>query len=240
MRGREIADRRAATPRPGATVFMMAIPDEPSDSDAAVLTADELHRANRFRFAKDRTAYVTVRAAARRHLAREIGALPQHVPIVSDVHGRPGLGDGLASDLDFNVSHTDARAAVAVARGRRIGVDLERQRTDRGLRTLVADVMGPREREMLDGLQGPEFVRAFYACWTRKEAIVKGMGVGISYPLRTIDLPQLPPGGVVRVAAAADDGAVESWTLHTMPMGDEFTLSVALAGVGGAISVVES
>jgi 4'-phosphopantetheinyl transferase len=116
-------------------------------------------------------------------------------------------------------------------------VDVEGRRADRELRALVPDVMGPGEREMLRGLEGVAFVQAFYACWTRKEAIVKGIGAGLSYPLATIDIPKPPPGGVVRLPHTGPVRHEEIWTLLTMELPGGFTLSVAVAGTGGSILI---
>ena len=151
--------------------------------------------------------------------------------------GRPGLGGGAAAHIDFNVSHSGSLAAIACARGRRVGVDVERRRADRDLRALVPDVMGPREREMLQRLDDVEFVRAFYACWTRKEAIVKAMGAGIGYPLAGIDVPLLPPGGVIGLPSRERPGEEDVWSVRTLERADGYTLSVALEGSGGAISL---
>jgi 4'-phosphopantetheinyl transferase len=157
------------------------------------------------------------------------------VSIVREPSGRLRLG-GIPADIDFNVSHSSSLAAVAVARSRRIGVDVEAHRTDRDLRSLVPEVMGVREREMLHGLDGAEFVRAFYACWTRKEAIVKGIGVGIAYPLPAIDIPEVPPDGVVRLPEG-DSAAERVWLLQSTEMPSGFSLSIALAGSSGTIAV---
>jgi 4'-phosphopantetheinyl transferase len=144
---------------------------------------------------------------------------------------------GPVTDLDFNVSHSGSLSAVALTYGRRVGVDLEERRAERELRSLVPDVMGAGEREMLDALEGEEFLRAFYACWTRKEAIVKATGVGIAHGVTSIDIPDLPPGGLVHVAN--ERGTLETWTLQTTELPDGYTLSVALAGAGGRVEVVQ-
>jgi 4'-phosphopantetheinyl transferase len=223
--------------RPEAVVHLVSIPREPQESDVALLSREERREASRFRFVRDRSSFVTARAAARRYLAVQLGTAPHRVTIVRDSAGRPRLRGNAADDIDFNISHSGSLAAVALSCGRRIGVDVERRRADRDLRSLVPDVMGPCEREMLHELDDARFVRAFYACWTRKEAIVKAIGAGIGYPLTGIDLPALPAGGVVRVAAQGLKGTEQAWSVRTLERSDGFTLSVALEGSGGGISL---
>jgi 4'-phosphopantetheinyl transferase len=223
--------------RPEAIVHLVPVPAEPRESDFALLSLDERQEAGRFRFAHNQSTFVTARAAARKYLAAELGIAPHEVPIVRDSAGRPGLRSSVAADIDFNVSHSDSLAVVACARGRRVGVDIERRREDRDLRALVPDVMGPREQELLESVDKREFVRAFYSCWTRKEAIVKAIGAGIGYPLTGIDLPALPPGGTVALPTLEPLGEEQVWSVRTFERADGFTLSVALAGAGGAISI---
>ena len=222
-----------------AVVHLIAVPAEPADCDRSVLSRDELEHAARYRFARDRSAFVTTRAAVRQCLASELGVDPREVPIVREPAGRLRLSDDApATDIDFNVSHSGALAAVALTCGRRVGIDLEERRADRDLRRLVTDVMGVAERKMLGALDDEEFLRAFYACWTRKEAIVKAMGVGLAHPLNAIDIPELPPGGVVHVPSMDASRAVLTWTVQTMELPGGFTLSVALAGAGGRVEII--
>ena len=218
-----------------AVVRLFTVPDQPSEADLELITADERRRAARYRFPADRSAFVTTRAAARRCIASELGIAPHRVRLIVEPTGRPRLAEGIGSDLDFNLSHSGSLAAVAIARGRRVGVDVEFRRPDRGLESLVPDIMGPLEREMLAGLDRAEFVRAFYACWTRKEAIVKGLGAGLSYPVATLDIPTFPRGGVVRLPAASSPTGEDVWSLRTLELPGSFTLSIAIAGIGWPI-----
>jgi 4'-phosphopantetheinyl transferase len=222
-----------------AVVYVIAVPSEPADCDRSVLSRDELAHAARYRFARDRSAFVTTRAAVRRCLASELDVDPREVPIVREPAGRLRLSDDApATDIDFNVSHSGALAAVALTSGRRVGIDVEERRADRDLRGLVSDVMGVAERAMLGALDDAEFLRAFYACWTRKEAIVKATGLGLGHRLNTIDIPTLPPGGVVHLPSMDASRAVRTWTVRTMELPGDFTLSVALAGAGGQVGII--
>ena len=237
MRPRGTPYAVGATPPACAVVRVIEVPVGTSAADMAILSPEERGRASRFRFHRDRSSFVATRAALRRGLASELRMAPDQVPLVCEPTGRPTLAGSARGDLDFNVSHAGSLAVVAVARGRRVGVDVEGHRADRELRSLVPDVMGPSEREMLGPLEGAAFVRAFYACWTRKEAIVKGIGLGLSYPLAAIDIPELPPGGVVRVPGIGLAPHDEVWTVRTTEWEGGFTVSVAVAGANAEIRI---
>lgn len=205
------------------SVTLTSIPPVCHAADLALLSPMERVRAERLTNSTVRSEFVTVRAALRRLLAAEIGIDAPRIAIRADENGRPALDAPDHTDLDFNLTHSGTLGAIAIARGGRVGIDIEWRGRMRGLGDIVADVMGPREAAMLASLDGDAFTRAFFTCWTRKEAIVKGIGVGIAYPLRTIDVPDVAMGGAVRVEVAPDT----VWSVSTTEPAPGFTLSVA-------------
>ena len=111
-----------------------------------------------------------LRAAVRAELLRLIGGAELRV----DEHGRPW-----APGVSFNVSHSGGLGLIAIAEGeRRIGVDVERWRAQRDFRALAERFFHPEEAAAIG-----ENHAAFLRCWTRKEAVVKALGVGLAHPL---------------------------------------------------------
>jgi 4'-phosphopantetheinyl transferase len=218
-------------PTSGAQVTVLLIPERTLAEDLALLSAEEQERAARFAFERDRCAFVTARAAVRREVAAVLGLAPARVTLQRDANGRPHLAPEYGSALDFNLSHSGQRVAIAFASGRRVGVDIEWHDRNASLRDLVPQVMGAREAALLQALPDAEFRRRFFEFWTRKESIVKALGVGISYPLTELDIPMLPAHGPVRIATDPPS----AWILHTSEPDDGYTLSVALAGSDGEI-----
>ncbi len=218
-------------PTCGAQVTVMLIPERTRAEDLTLLSDDEQQRAVRFAFERDRCAFVTARAAIRREVGTVLGLAPDRVSLLRDANGRPHLAPEYGSALDFNLSHSGQRVAIAFANGRRVGVDIEWHDRHASLRDLVPQVMGVREAALLQALPDDEFRRRFFEFWTRKESIVKAIGVGISYPLTEIDIPLLPASGPVRIATDPPS----AWMLHTSEPDDGYTLSVALAGLDGDI-----
>ena len=205
------------------SVTLVPIPAVCHTPDVALLSPMERVRAEQLTNATVRAEFVTARAALRRLLAVETGIDAPRIGIRIDGNGRPALNEPGYGDIEFNLSHSGVLAAIAIARGGRIGIDIEWRGRARGLREIVPDVMGPREASLLGALDGDAFTRAFFTCWTRKEAVVKGLGVGVSYPLQTIDVPDLTMPGSVRVDIAPDD----VWCVTTTEPVPGFTLSVA-------------
>ncbi len=97
-------------------------------------------------------------------------------------HGKPQLADPGAA-LRFNLSHSGDLALIAVAWGREVGVDVERVVPRRNLVGLARRALAPGEAERIEALPPDGRLDAFYAAWTRREAVAKCHGVGLGAPL---------------------------------------------------------
>lgn len=186
--------------------------------DLALLDAAERHRAERFATAPLRWRYVAAHGALRRILGGMLGADPACIRLAADERGRPRLAGNPPPALDFNLSHSEGAALLAVAAGPRVGIDLERIRAAPPLE-IARDVFCARERTAFARLGGAARAAAFYALWTRKEALVKGLGCGLD-----TDLPSLD------VSASRPSGAPDGWRLRALPALPGFAAALALQG----------
>jgi 4'-phosphopantetheinyl transferase len=99
-------------------------------------------------------------------------------------HGKPCLAG--ASELDFSLSHSGELALIAVASGRRVGADVERVRPRTDVLAIARGSLSARERRAVESPATDAAQReAFFRCWTRKEAYLKGLAVGLAGGLDT-------------------------------------------------------
>lgn len=154
-------------------------PVDPVD-DEAVLDATERARAARFRFERDRQRYLQRHAFARRVLARYQGCDPSRIGFAYGRHGKPTI-DG-SRHVSFNLSHDDGLAVLVVGDGRAVGIDVERSRTIPRVEELAAGLFARDEAEALRSAEPAARSTLFLTLWTRKEAVAKAMGVGLSLP----------------------------------------------------------
>ncbi|WP_340379027.1 4'-phosphopantetheinyl transferase superfamily protein [Streptomyces sp. SS7] len=146
-------------------------------------------------------------ALSRRLLGELLGVSPEDVPLrrvcptCGGPHGKPRLAvpDGYAgyaeyseyaeyAEYDFSVTHSGDVVGVAVCRGARVGLDVEEADTVLDVDAAARTALSARESAALYALppdaRGPAFLRI----WTRKEAVLKALGVGLRAPLRQLEV----------------------------------------------------
>lgn len=151
----------------------------------AFLDDDERTTALCFVSDRHRTRFTAGRGAVREILAGYLGRDPRGLRFERGPFGKPRLAD---QAVQFNFSHSEARGVLAVAREGRIGVDVEHVRDWRDLRELEALCFTRSERRELERLSDDARLRAFFRLWTRKEALLKAAGVGLSRPLTELEV----------------------------------------------------
>ncbi|NHC16046.1 4'-phosphopantetheinyl transferase family protein [Motilibacter deserti] len=197
----------------------------------ATLSPEEAARAARFRSRRTADDYVTSHLAARVALAEVLG-----VPSGDVVLGRlpcPGCGDAHhgppgvlepRSDWRISLSRTRGYAVLAALEGAPLGVDVE---APRALSVdVLADVtLTPAERSHLLALPAPAQLAGFYRTWTRKEAVLKAIGVGIAGGVDTIDV-RADLDGAVLVRHGVGSESVE-WLVRDLDLGHGLVAAVA-------------
>ncbi|HEX4694089.1 4'-phosphopantetheinyl transferase family protein [Sphingomonas sp.] len=151
----------------------------------ATLDSGERECASRFRFARDRDRYIARRGQLRALLAERTGERTAALRIAADAYGKPFLVD--RPKLHFSLSHSHGRALFAFG-CEAIGCDLEWRNPELACRSVAARLFAPAEVAALDALPAEQWVAGFYNCWTRKEAFVKAIGLGLSYPLDAFEV----------------------------------------------------
>ncbi len=192
-----------------------------------VLSPDERERLRRL----DRTdvgrRWLVSRAALREILAAKLGVGAADVKLKLGDHGRPGL-DPAHHDraLDFNLSHSGELALIAIARQVRLGIDIERHR-DRDPLRVANRYFSPAEVNAVRAFPPADRPDAFLRYWTAKEALAKGLGLGMQASPGELELVCQPGGAMVPVRLATD------WQLLEVevPSGYRGALAVAAAEV---------
>lgn len=193
----------------------------------ALLAPDERERGRRLCFDRDRRRHAAGLVWLRRLLACHLGREPAALRFRHGVRGKPALAPpDDVSGLRFSASSSGDVALYAVALHVEVGVDVERIRSGVDVEQVASCFFARGEREALRRLAPELRVRAFFTCWTRKEAYVKARGLGLSLPLDGFD-----------VAAGLGEGPVlEPWSIRG-PQGAEWSVQDLEVETGYAAAV---
>lgn len=193
----------------------------------AVLSADERERARRFVRPRDASRSAAARGHLRRLLGRYLDCPATEVALGTGPYGKPYIATPGAGWLRYNVSHSGEGALIAVSNGREVGVDIERIQPELADASL-GKLFTPAEQRTLTGLTPEEYVSQCFRLWTRKEAVVKGLGMGLSVPLDGVnvldDRVQFAPD----LARKLLPGPASEWTVQSLSLGEERSGAVAL------------
>ena len=195
---------------------------------AAMLSPSEIARAARFGTNALRHRWMAGRASLRVILGRALGIAPAAVEILRGVRGRPELADRTAR-IDFNVSHTQGVALMAIARdmppSTRIGVDIEHGEREVGVDMLQKKFLAPAEREMIADLSPDVRRRRFLHYWTCKEAMSKATGDGIIAPFGQLEVELGTPP---RLCVGPPPYVPEDWSLHDAAVPGDWFATLAI------------
>lgn len=204
-------------------VWAVSLHGDP-DALAALLSPKERERAARFRFADHQRRFQIGHGALRAILGGYLGVDPSAVEFTQGSRGKPYVS---GAGPFFNLSHSGKLALIAVS-PTEVGIDLEKVRRLDSLTAIARQHFSPSEFSALDALQDDARQLAFYRCWTRKEAYIKALGVGLSMPLDTFDVSL---GERPEFLACRDPSEQPAnWSLLDVSPGPEFVAAAALRG----------
>jgi 4'-phosphopantetheinyl transferase len=200
-----------------------------ASSEAGVLSPDEVARAGRFHFEKDRRHFIRCRAALRLLLAEYLVIPADQIQFEYLTGGKPQLVPRQnPGALQFNVSHSAGMALIAFSGERRLGVDVERIRDDVDTAALAERFFSLRERAGLRALPAQLHVLGFFACWTRKEAFLKATGDGLAFPLADFSVTAHPDSDPKLEDIKGNKEAGDQWFLADVDVGNVYRAAVAV------------
>lgn len=195
------------------------------------LSIDELERAQRFRFERDRKWFIAARGSLRTFLSHYLGVEPSTLRFCYGKHGKPRLVDPCGNGtVHFNVSRSEGLALYGFTRDHEIGVDIERIREIPEMEHIANQFFSIEERAIFCSLPESKKKEAFFNCWTRKEAFLKATGEGLFRRLRTFAVSLVPgqPTSLLRVDR--DFEAPSRWSIKDLDPAFGFAAAFAVEG----------
>ena len=191
------------------------------------LAPDELKRANRFHFAKDRQHFIAGRGFLRKIISLYGKLEPHELQFKYGSHGKPILANStVANKLTFNLSHSQGLALYAIGYQCSVGIDLEHIRPIKDVENLAKRFFSSGEYDYIASFPPMEMHKAFFQFWTCKEAYLKAIGEGLAglekveVSLKENDSPQL--------LKTLGNSTASDWFLHQFIPCNDYIATVAV------------
>ncbi|MCW3053866.1 MAG: 4-phosphopantetheinyl transferase superfamily protein [Chthonomonadales bacterium] len=204
-----------------------------------ILSQEELQRAARFAFERDRHTYTVTRGILRTLLGQYLALPPAAIRFVYNPFGKPTLASQQnPRHLTFNVSHSHHFSLLAFGAAVDLGIDVEHSGKS-ALADLVPMVCSPMEQDQFRKMLPADRERAFLRLWTHKEAILKTLGTGLSVSPERIEviLPLEEPvqlwKGIPEMEEIAD------WSLCELSVQEDYAAALAVRARPIAVSLWE-
>ena len=200
------------------------LPAATLDAMQQVLDDEERRRAARFRFDADRARSIVARAALRHLLASRLGRDPRALRFVTGAQGKPALEDG---ELEFNVSHSGERVAIAIAEGTPVGIDIEHGPEPRDAIGIAHRFFSANEAAAVERDR-----TRFLDIWTAKESVIKAIGGGLSIDLSSFE-------AFATASRFTSVTNLPEWSVIALPTDGGYHGALAARGDGWAVAVRE-
>jgi 4'-phosphopantetheinyl transferase len=214
------ADPRDVAGAGSADIDLWRVELDAAPADVArlrlLLGRDELERAARFHDERHATRFTVAHGLLRQVLAAYLDMAPERLAFGHGARGKPHLAHADAHGLQFNLSHAQHLGLIGVSRGAAIGVDIEAMRPMAEMADIARRNFAPAEFDEWLRLAPSLKPAGFFACWTRKEAVIKATGDGLSMPLQrfVVSVNPAPPARLLVMdgsVAAAAQWSLMSW-----------------------------
>ena len=189
------------------------------------LSADERERANRFRFDVHRHHYIVGRGLLRWLNGRYLSIPPQEIQFTYGEFDKPALVNEPA--LQFSVSHSHEGLLMAFVWETAVGVDIEyvKRKMD-DMDTIAKRFFSPVESAAYLTVAEDEKPDTFFNCWTRKEAFIKAVGEGLSFPLDEFEVSLLPGEQAELLKVRGSEADAARWSMRSFDPFPEYRAAV--------------
>ena len=211
-------------------VWTVRLVDDPRETAGlmSLLDQEERARAAQFSFERDRLRFIQAHGVVRQILSDYCDVDAARLTFARNHHGKPLLvPQANGSELQFSVSHSGDFCLLAVGLDHAIGIDVEKVRDLPPAMDIAQSCFTPAESRALAALQGTARRDAFLLLWTHKEAMVKGLGVGLAANLGCLEFAFDAGGSWRLVAWCGDQSVVQRWSIRRLHAAPDCVAAVA-------------
>jgi len=212
-------------------IYCISVDDEDSNLPFYIknLSDDEMKRANRFVFEKDKKNFIIKRGVQRQILSYYLNVEPQKIIFTYNEYGKPNIDKTLNHQkINFNVSHSNNKIILGIVKNKHIGIDIENITSLKPYDDVINRYFSKYEILKFNSLSNSLRQKAFFATWTRKEAYIKAQGLGLSYPLNKFSVSIDPNSNTQLIDDENCD--ISTWSLEEILSSDDYIAAIAVKG----------
>lgn len=211
-------------------LYTIAFDDTKAAPDCTdILIQDEIQRGQRFVKEIDQKRFYTCYTLLRKIVARYLNINPIDIIFEKNEYGKPLiLPSQNPLNIQFNISHSKHNLLFGFCLDHQIGVDIEE--TDRSLNVndLAKQVFSKQDLTVFMQLSEQDKILGFFNAWTRKEAFIKAIGMGMYFPLKNFSV-SFAPGQPERLLDLQDTRyQKEDWVLKHFDISETVIAAVAI------------
>ncbi|WJJ95640.1 4'-phosphopantetheinyl transferase family protein [Algibacter luteus] len=192
------------------------------------LSEDEILKASKFKFEKDKNCSIITRGALRLLSGKYLNLNPQEIEFKYGDFGKPAFN--FETPLKFNVSHSGNIAVLGFCLHSDIGVDIEVMKANFDVFDIASNYFSSSEIEALKILPTEEHTKGFYRCWTRKESFIKAKAKGLSFPLDSFSVSIDSDIKAELLETKWDNNEKEFWKLFSFSPQENYIGAVSVKG----------
>lgn len=193
----------------------------------SVLNETEKEKASKYRFENDHNCAVISRGILRILLGTYLKTSPKNINFQFGDYGKPTI---IASNIEFNISHSANSIVMAFTLKSKIGIDVEYTKKSIDVKKISEHFFSKEEISSLLSLHKNYQQQAFYNCWTRKEAFIKALGCGLSFPLDQFVVSLDSTKNASLLATKWDEKEKDNWVLKTFNPQENYIGAVSVKG----------
>lgn len=198
----------------------------------SLLNAEERKRAADYHFERDRIRFTVARGLLRCILSVYLDVTAEAIVFHYEPQGKPYVENTI---LQFNLSHSEDRILIGVGYHQPLGVDVEHMTRPINIPEIASRFFTGNEATQIHALEGVAQRNAFFNVWTRKEALLKALGTGLSQSLKQCEMSVGDEALSTIIAADIPSFHIHDWQVCRHLLTDNY---VAAAVVQMGLEVV--
>ena len=189
------------------------------DSFLAVMHPEEIERAKRYFFTKDKNRHIVCHGALRIILGQYLNTPPLLLVFGTGMNGKPFVENSNAVNIQFNISHSGDYILIAISNDE-VGVDIEMIREEFDYSDIIGEYFSTAEINFIKQNNSAE---RFFMFWTRKEALLKATAKGLDDDLKLVcsmDGTHAISGNTI--------STINNWEISSFNVNPQYIASIAV------------